>query len=489
MSHGKKKPEKPAKKAKRHGKKQQRRPARKRNGLWGGRFGGGPAESLKRIGDSLHFDRRIVDQDLRGCIAHAHMLGAQHVIPAKASRVIVRELKRMRAQIAKGELIVDGPYEDVHSWIESTLTERIGEAGAMLHTARSRNDQVATAFRLWLREETAHLDASIVGLMHALATQAEEVLGVVVPAYTHLQRGQPTLLSHQLMAYVEMLGRDRARFADQVSRMNECPLGAGAATGVPYDIDRKATSDELGFARPTANSMDTVADRDFAIEWLAAASILAVHVSRLAEDVCLWASSEWGLLTLGDSVSTGSSIMPQKRNPDGAELARGKAGRVVGHLMALLTTMKGLPLTYDRDLQEDKEGVFDAFDTVLACVDVMNDTIRHSRFSPEAAARLLRGGHLLATELADFLVGKGIPFRHAHEIVGEVVRAAEKKGVDLSAFTEADLVAINPRFDGCESALDFGAAVDRRDHPGGTATRRVRTAVRSWLRRLDRERP
>ncbi len=452
--------------------------------LWGGRFGGGPAESLRRIGDSLHFDRRLVDQDLRGSIAHARMLGACKIIAASDARKIVRELARMRRQIAKGELVVTGDDEDVHSWIERTLTARIGDAGAKLHTARSRNDQVATAFRLWLREETAGLDASVAALMDALVLQAQEVLGVIVPAYTHLQRGQPTLLSHQLLAYVEMLSRDRARFADQVARMNECPLGAGAATGVPYDIDRGATARELGFSRHTANSMDTVADRDFAAEWLAAAAILAVHVSRLAEDVCLWASSEWGLLALGDAVSTGSSIMPQKRNPDGAELARGKTGRVVGHLTALLTTMKGLPLTYDRDLQEDKEGVFDALDTVFACVDVMNDTIRHSRFRPQAAARLLTGGHLLATELADFLVGRGVPFRHAHEVVGEVVRAAEARGVDLSELSAADIAALDERFAGCESALDFAAAVNRRDHVGGTATRRVRTALRTWRRRL-----
>ncbi len=455
-----------------------------KRGLWGGRFGDGPTESLRRIGDSLHFDRRIVDQDLRGSAAHARMLGAQGIIPKRDARKIVAELGRMRRELVKGTLVVEGADEDIHSWIERTLTERIGDAGAKLHTARSRNDQVATAFRLWLREETETLDLAIAGLMEALVSQAEEVLGIVVPAYTHLQRGQPTLLSHQLLAYVEMLARDRSRFADQVRRMNECPLGAGATTGVPYPVDRAATATELGFARPTANSMDTVADRDFAAEWLAAASILAVHVSRLAEDVCLWASSEWNLLELGDSVSTGSSIMPQKRNPDGAELARGKAGRVVGHLMALLTTMKGLPLTYDRDLQEDKEGLFDALDTVTACVDVMADTLRMSRFRAESAEDLLHGGHLLATELADFLVGEGIPFRHAHEAVGAVVQVAEGSGLDLSDLTADEIAAIDARFTGCETALDFRAAVDRRDHKGGTATRRVKAATRAWRRRL-----
>ncbi len=455
-----------------------------KRGLWGGRFAGGPAPSLRRIGDSLHFDRRIVDQDIRGSVAHVRMLSVQGILPKKDARSIVRELERMRREIAAGSLAVEGTDEDVHSWIERTLTERIGTAGARVHTARSRNDQVATAFRMWLREETAQLDASIAALMHVLVLQADVTLGVVVPAYTHLQRGQPVLLAHQLLAYVEMLARDRSRFVDQTKRMNECPLGAGAATGVPYDVDRKATAAELGFDRPTANSMDTVADRDFAVEWLAAASILAVHVSRLAEDVCLWASSEWSLLALGDSVSTGSSIMPQKRNPDGAELARGKTGRVIGHLTALLTTLKGLPLTYDRDLQEDKEGVFDALDTVTACVDVMTDTLRESRFRPESAERLLAGGHLLATELADFLVRRGVAFRHAHEAVGEVVQAAERAGRDLSELTAGDIAAIDTRFAGCESALDFRAAVDRRDHVGGTGTKRVRAAIRTWKRRL-----
>jgi len=367
------------------------------------------------------------------------------------------------------------------------LTERIGDAGARVHTARSRNDQVATAFRLFLRESTADVDGAVQGLQAALVEQAKAVFGVIVPAYTHLQRGQPVLLSHQLLAYAEMLHRDRGRFADQVRRMNECPLGAGAATGVPYAIDRDLTTAELGFDRPTANSMDTVADRDFAAEWLAAAAILSVHLSRLAEDVCLWASSEWGLLALGDAVSTGSSIMPQKRNPDGAELVRGKTGRVVGALTGLLTTMKGLPLTYDRDLQEDKEAVFDALDTVLVCAVMLAETLSHSRFVPAAAERLLHGGHLLATELADFLVRQGVPFRHAHEAVGEVVRGCDEQGVDLADLTEEDLVALHSRFEGCAEALDFRAAVDRRDHPGGTASRQVRTAIRRWERRLARK--
>ena len=458
--------------------------SKRTGGLWGARFGGGPTDALKAIGDSLHVDGRLVDCDLRGCIAHARMLGEQGIVRRGDARKIVAGLRKMRTELRKGTLTVEGPDEDVHSWIERTLTERIGEAGGRLHTARSRNDQVATAFRLFLREATVEVVGAIARLQAVLVAAAEEHLDIVVPAYTHLQRGQPVLLSHQLLAYVEMLARDVGRFADQSARMNRCPLGSGAATGVPYPIDREATAGELGFDRPTANSMDTVADRDFAAEWLADASILAVHLSRLAEDLCLWASSEWGLLALGDGVSTGSSIMPQKRNPDGAELVRGKTGRVVGDLTALLVAMKGLPLTYNRDLQEDKEGVFDALDTVLVCLAITADTIEHSTFRPEAAERLLRGGHLMATELADFLVGRGVPFRRAHEAVGEVVRSCEARGVDLSELGESDLVDIDARFEGCAKSLDFRAAVNRRDHVGGTATKRVRAAIRAWKRRL-----
>jgi len=456
------------------------------NRLWGARFAGGPSEALQAIGDSLHFDRLLVDQDLRASIAHARMLGERRIIPARDAKRIAAELGRMRKAIERGELVVEGDDEDVHSWIERTLTERIGPAGARVHTARSRNDQVATAFRLFLREKTEDVRAAIHGLQATLVFRAEGVVDVILPAYTHLQRGQPTRLAHHLLAYVEMLERDHGRFADCVKRMNRCPLGSGAATGVPYPVDRKGVARELGFDGPTANSMDTVADRDFAAEWLSAAAILQVHLSRLAEDVCLWASSEWGLLALGDEVSTGSSIMPQKRNPDGAELTRGKTGRVLGQLTALLVAMKGLPLTYNRDLQEDKEAVFDALDTIVVCTCTMADTLAASRFRPEAAERLLHGGHLLATELADFLVGTGVAFRHAHEAVGAVVRWCEAEGRDLSDVGEAELAAFDSRFQGCAQALDFRQAVDRRAHVGGTGSRPVRAALRRWNRRLDR---
>jgi argininosuccinate lyase len=453
--------------------------------LWSGRFAGGTCESLRAIGDSLRFDRRLVRQDLVASVAHVRMLGERGIVPRADARRIAAGLRKMIEEIESGKLVVEGTDEDVHSWIERTLTARIGDSGAKLHTARSRNDQVATAFRLWLAEALAVLQRDVQRLQRALVVQARETVEVIVPAYTHMQRGQPVLLAHQLLAYVEMLERDVMRVGEAIEEcVLDCPLGSGAATGVPYDVDREQTALELGFGGPAANSMDAVSDRDFAIESLAAVAILQVHLSRLAEDVCLWASAEWRLLELGDEVSTGSSIMPQKRNPDGAELTRGKTGRVIGHLAGLLVTMKGLPMTYDRDLQEDKEAVFDALDTVTACVLVMTDTVARSRFRPEAGSALLRRGHLLATELADFLVRRGVPFRHAHEVVGGVVRTCDERDLDLSELAEADLVGADPRFAGCAEALDFRRAVDRRDHVGGTATPRVKAALRDWMRRL-----
>jgi argininosuccinate lyase len=461
---------------------------KKRKAVWGGRFKDGPTASLRAIGDSLRFDKRLARFDVMASIAHARMLGKQRIIPKRDADAIVAELKRMLGQIHGGSLVVEGDDEDVHSWIERTLTERIGDAGRRVHTARSRNDQVATAFRQWTRHQCVALHDELNSLMRALTTQAAATTDVIVPAYTHLQRGQPTLLSHHLLAYVEMFDRDVVRSMNaMMSATASCPLGSGAATGVPYPVDRASVAADhtIAFEGPAANSMDAVSDRDFAAEFLFALSLTAVHLSRLAEDVCLWASSEFGLLELGDSVSTGSSIMPQKRNPDGAELTRGKTGRVIGHLVALLTTLKGLPMTYNRDLQEDKEAVFDAYDTVVMCLRVMTDTIAQSRFRPEAAERLLKKGHLLATEMADFLVAeKRMAFRDAHEIVGKLVRTLDEAGKDLSDVDEKGLAAIDARFKGCAKWLDFRRAVDRRDHVGGTATRQVKKQLAAWKKRL-----
>jgi argininosuccinate lyase len=460
---------------------------KKRKAVWGGRFKGGPAESLRAIGDSLAFDKRLVPFDVQASIAHARMLGKQKIVPKRDADAIVRGLLRMKAEIEAGVLRVEGDDEDVHSWIERTLTERIGEAGKKVHTARSRNDQVATAFKLFVADAAGRCADEVRALQRALVEQADRVGDAVVPAYTHLQRGQPTLLAHHLLAHADAFALDdwrlnrRSDWIDKVA----CPLGSGAATGVPYPVDRESVALELGFQSASRNSMQSVSDRDFATEFLFALSLTAVHSSRLAEDVCLWASSEWSLLELDDSVSTGSSIMPQKRNPDGAELTRGKTGRVIGHLVALLTTLKGLPMTYNRDLQEDKEAVFDAYDTVVACLRVMTDTVARSRFRPEAAARLLRKGHLLATELADFLVAeKGVAFRDAHEAVGALVAHLDEQERDLSDEDEATLAAFDARFAGCGGRLDFRAAVDRRDHVGGTATRQVKKQIAAWKKRL-----
>jgi argininosuccinate lyase len=463
---------------------------KKRKAVWGGRFKSGPTESLRAIGDSLRIDRRLAPFDIRASIAHARMLGKRRIIPKRDADAIVRELTRMFDDVLFGRRVITredaDAHEDVHSWIEHTLTERIGAAGKKVHTARSRNDQVATAFRLWIDDSLGDgLFKRLVPLVHALLRQAATSIDVVVPAYTHLQRGQPVSLAHHLLAYAEMFDRDARRLAACAVRNGRSPLGSGAATGVPHRIDRAATAKELGFAGPSANSMDAVSDRDFAAEFLFALSLTAVHLSRLAEDVCLWSSSEWNLLELGDSVSTGSSIMPQKRNPDGAELTRGKTGRVIGHLVGLLTTLKGLPMTYNRDLQEDKEAVFDAYDTVVMCLRVMTDTIGESRFRPEAAERLLKKGHLLATELADFLVAeKGVAFRDAHEIVGKLVRRLDDEKLDLSDVDETWLAKFDARFKGCAKWLDFRRAVDRRDHVGGTATRQVKKQLAAWKKRL-----
>lgn len=466
---------------------------KKRKAVWGGRFEGGPADSLRAIGDSLHIDKRLAPFDLQASIAHARMLGKQGIIPKKDSKSIVRELGRMLAEIESGKLVVEGDDEDVHSWIERTLTERIGDAGKKVHTARSRNDQVATAFRLWIRDAGQQISGEFERLLSALVEKAERHIDVVVPAYTHLQRGQPVLLSHHFLAHAEAFQRDCVREAFRCRLTDDlrgCPLGSGAATGVPYRIDRRSVARELGYFCESDNSMDSVSDRDLAAEFLFSLALTAVHLSRLAEDVCLWASSEFGLLELGDSVSTGSSIMPQKRNPDGAELTRGKTGRVIGHLVGLLTTLKGLPMTYNRDLQEDKEAVFDAYDTVVMCLRVMTDTIAQSRFRPEAAARLLRKGHLLATEMADFLVTeKNVAFRDAHEVVGKLVRKLDEAGKDLSEVDEAWLAKFDQRFKGCGKWLDFRRAVDRRDHVGGTATRQVRKQLDTWKKRLHPDSP
>jgi argininosuccinate lyase len=395
----------------------------------------------------------------------------------------------MLRDLDRGRLSAAGATdEDVHSFVERVLTERVGRAGRRLHTARSRNDQVATDLRLWLRDEAKGIRGELRALAGALADKAESCLGILVPAYTHLQRGQPVLLSHHLLAHAEPLIRDDGRLADALRRMDECPLGSGAATGTGFPVDREGVARALGFSAPCANSMDAVSDRDFAVEFLAGAALGMVHLSRLAEDAILWTTAEFGFARLDDSVSTGSSIMPQKRNPDPAELVRGKTGRVTGALVALLTVMKGLPLSYNRDLQEDKEPIFDGLDTWRTSLRASAALVRGLRFDAEACGRALAGGFPEATEAADFLVEKGVPFRDAHEAAGRAVLLAEGRGCGLRDLSLADWRRVHGSFGpGLLPRLDPGSAVRRRGHAGGTAPRRVKAAV-ARIRRFARAR-
>ena len=461
----------------------------RRKALWGGRFRGGPGPELREIGDSLRFDARLLRADLEASAAHAAMLGRRRILPRGEADRIVRGLRGMLRDLDRGRLSAKGaPDEDVHSFVERVLTERIGRAGLRLHTARSRNDQVATDLRLWLRGEVAGARREIRALAAALADAAAANAATILPAYTHLQRGQPVLLAHHLLAHAEPLLRDDGRLADALARMAECPLGSGAATGTGFPVDREGVARALGFRAPCANSMDAVGDRDFAAEFLAAAALGMVHLSRLSEDAILWTTSEFGFARLDDSVSTGSSIMPQKRNPDPAELVRGKTGRVAGALVALLVTLKGLPLAYNRDLQEDKEPLFDAVDTWRASLRAAAALVRGLRFDAAACAQALEAGFPEATEAADFLVEKGVPFREAHEAAGRAVLLAEDRGARLRDLSVADWKGIHASFDrGVIARLDPRSSVRRRDHVGGTSPRRVKAAI-ARMRRFAKSR-
>ncbi len=451
-----------------------------RKRLWGGRFKGGPGPELREIGDSFAYDVRLLADDLIASMAHARMLGQTGIIPRGDASKIVKGLRGMLKDLAAGKLsLKDRGDEDVHAFVERVLVERIGKAGLRLHTARSRNDLVATDLRMWCRDEIEEIRGEIRALAGALAEAAGRAGSLIVPAYTHLQRGQPVLLAHHVLAHAEALLRDDGRLADAVKRADECPMGSGAATGTPFPVDRKAVAEELDFARPSRNSMDAVSDRDFAVELLSAAALSMVHLSRLSEDVILWTSREFGFASLDDSVSTGSSIMPQKRNPDPAELVRGKTGRVTGALVALLTTLKGLPLTYNRDLQEDKEPLFDAVDSWRVSLRAAAALMRGLSWNVEACEASLDEGFLEATELADHLVEQGVPFREAHDAAGKVVMLCEKRGERLRDLTLADLRSVDKRFKkSVLNRLDPHGAVASRSHVGGTAPKRVRENLR-----------
>jgi argininosuccinate lyase len=447
--------------------------------MWGGRFAAGPAEAMARINASIDFDRRLYVEDIAASKAHSAMLARQGIISEQDGAAIAQGLDTIAREIERGEFEFQAALEDIHMNIEARLGELIGEAAGRLHTARSRNDQVATDFRLWVRQAMDGLDQQARTLQAALIDQAEAHAATVMPGYTHLQAAQPVTLGHHLLAYVEMFGRDRGRLADARARLNECPLGAAALAGTSFPIDRAATAAALGFDRPTANSIDSVSDRDFALEFLSAGAIMATHLSRLAEEIVIWCSDGFKFVVLSDAFTTGSSIMPQKRNPDAAELVRGKAGRVLGALTTLLTVMKGLPLTYGKDMQEDKEPVFDAYDTLSLSLAASAGMIADMRPDPAALEAATQTGFLTATDLADWLVRTlGLPFREAHHATGAIVRRAEARGCALAALPLEDMQAAEPRItEDVRQVLSVASSVASRTSLGGTAPDLVRAAV------------
>jgi argininosuccinate lyase len=455
-----------------------------------GRFADGPAADVARFSESISFDWRLWRQDIRGSIAHATMLHRVGLLSRAELASITGGLEAISAEIEAGTFQWRTDLEDVHMNIESELTRR-APAGAKLHTGRSRNDQVALDMRLWLRDETAELQSEIRALQRSLVGFANREIGVILPGYTHLQRAQPVYLAHHLLAYVEMLERDQHRFVDGLGRLNVCPLGSGAIAGSTLPLDRECVALLLGFkdhrgrARVSQNSMDAVGDRDFAIEFCSHAALLAVHLSRLAEDLVLWASAEFNFIRIADAYTTGSSLMPQKKNPDLAELTRGKSARVVGNLVALLTLLKGLPLTYNRDLQEDKERLFDTVDTVRATVRIMAAMLDHTAANRAACGAAAADPALLATDLADYLVRRGLPFRHAHHAVGALVALAEKCGRPLDELSLEQMQSVEPAFEaGVAGMFDLAAAMERRHLTGSPGTAEVRKQVRRWQEAL-----
>ena len=438
--------------------------------MWGGRFTDATDKLVEEFNASVSFDKRLALQDIQGSIAHATMLAERGILSHDEADAIVGGLESIRGDITAGRFTWRGELEDVHMNIERALTERVGPVGGKLHTARSRNDQVATDFRLWLRDETYVLLELFARLRRVLVGEAEKHLGVIMPGYTHLQVAQPVLFSHHLMAYFEMFSRDEERLQDSLKRLNVSPLGAGALAGTGFPIDRGRTAELLGFDRPAANSLDAVSDRDFALEFLSAASITMMHLSRLCEELILWSTQEFGFVTLPDSHTTGSSIMPQKKNPDVCELVRGKTGRVYGSLTALLTVMKGLPLAYNKDMQEDKEGVFDAADTLRACLTLMADMLPemtvHEARTRHAAGRAYSN----ATDLADYLAKKGLPFREAHEVVGKLVALGLGEDKDLQELGLERMREISPLIEeDVYGVLGLESVVNARTSYGGTA--------------------
>jgi argininosuccinate lyase len=461
------------------------------NSMWGGRFNSGPAAIMEEINASIGFDKRLWRHDIQASKAHAAMLAATGIIEAAEARAISDGLDWIAAEIEAGDFAFSRSLEDIHLNIEDRLKTLIGATAGKLHTARSRNDQVATDFRLYMRDEIDAIDAGLADLQRALAEKALGHADAVMPGFTHLQTAQPVTFGHHLLAYVEMLKRDRGRFADARARLNESPLGAAALAGTGFPIDRDMTAKALCFDRPAANSLDAVSDRDFALEVLAAASICAVHLSRLAEEIVLWTSPQFGFAKLSDAFSTGSSIMPQKRNPDASELIRAKTGRIAGAFQALLMVMKGLPLAYAKDMQEDKEPVFDALDSLKLGLAAMAGQIRDLVPDRKAMKRAATRGFSTATDLADWLVRElGLPFREAHRLTGKIVALAEAKGKDLPRLSLSDLKSVEPRItEGVFSVLDVSRSVKSRKSYGGTAPANVKRQARAWIKRLAKQSP
>ena len=454
--------------------------------IWGGRFSGGPNDIMEEINASIGFDQRFFAQDIRASKAHAEMLGAQNIITPEDAKSICEGLDQVCGEIETGTFTFKRSLEDIHMNVEARLKEIIGEPGGRLHTGRSRNDQVANDFKLWVRDAIDQMDVAMQAMQEALIDQAEAHSDSAMPGFTHMQIAQPVTLGHHLLAYVEMLGRDRSRLIDGRKRMNECVLGAAALAGTSFPIDRHMTAKALGFDRPSANSLDSVADRDYVLEYLSTLSITSVHLSRLAEEYVLWCSVQFGYARLGDSFSTGSSIMPQKRNPDAAELIRAKSGRVIGSLNALLIVMKGLPMTYGKDMQEDKEPIFDAHDTVMLSLAAMTGMLSDTTFNKERMAADAGKGFSTATDLADWLVRVlGMPFRDAHHVTGAVVKMAEDKGLGLDNLTLDDLQSIEPKImNAVFEILSVDNSLKSRISVGGTAPSNVVSACAEARKRF-----
>jgi len=445
------------------------------NAHWGGRFTGGPAEIMEKINASIAFDRRLFLQDIAGSRAHADMLVAQDILTPEDGKAINEGLELISQEILAGNFSFSEKLEDIHMNIESRLKELIGEPAGRLHTARSRNDQVATDFRLWVRDSLDDIDKLLCKLQSVLIDNSEKYADLIMPGYTHLQTAQPITFGHHLLSYVEMFGRDRGRFSDCRKRLNESPLGAGALAGTTYPIDRQHTAKSLGFDRPMVNSLDAVSDRDFALEFLSSAAITMTHISRFSEEIILWCSDSFGFIELSDSFTTGSSMMPQKRNPDAAELSRAKSGRVFGNLMTLLSVMKALPLAYSKDMQEDKEPVFDSMDSLLLSLNAIIGMVDDLKPIPEAMYMAAQKGYPTATDLADWLVTSvGLPFREAHKVTGKIVKAAYDKNLSLEDFPLIEMQSIDRRItDDVISVLSIESSISRRTSEGGTAPENV----------------